>query len=557
MDSGNKQEKSKLETKTRSKKNSSQQEGAVYRAYATADLLDAARKVRNENLTIYKASKLANVPYNSLKRFLRDNEDLAHYEMRKLGRPFALPAELEQMVLKYVIDMQELGFGLTVMQVRKLAYDLAESVKRQHMLNAEKRIASKWWWCKFKERYNLCLRVPENLSAYRASMSNPVIIQDYFHKLDNLLTKLNIKDEPSRIWNVDETGLSFVVKPNKVVCQIGKRYVYKRTYAEKGQTQTLVGCASADGCFIPPFVIFKGIRWNDSLKNNCFPNGQTHISPKGWITAELFLKWFRFFINTIPNERPVVLLMDSHSSHIGPEVISLAKENQIYLMTFPAHTSHLLQPLDVGVYRSLKLNWSKQLNDYMVQHPIEKPTRTNFYELFTPAFIASFSKDNIVNAFRKAGACPINHNAVSPEALMPSKLTDKPIISSESTPKEKIEALLRTPIAQKSANLPSTRRKKTTAECLTPSEQSEKPGPSSNRQSLSTDEADDWTCGICMKKYSNDAKKKTGAAWIQCSFCRVPYHENCQKQPTDEDVYMCDACCEAERQSSESDSDDN
>lgn len=466
MDLENMQKKSKMENKTTCKKKLSDKDVSVYKTYATADLLDAARKVRNESLTIYKASKLANVPYNTLKRFLKDNEDLTHYEVPKLRRPFALPAELEQRVFKYIINMQELGFGLTVLQVRKLAYNLAESAKRQHMFNTEKQVSSKLWWCKFKERYNLCLRVPENLSAYRASMSNPVIIKDYFNKLDCLLTKLQITDIASRIWNVDETGLSYVVKPNKVVCQIGKRYVYKRTYAEKGQTQTLVGCASADGCFIPTFIIFKGIRWNDSRKNNSFPNGRTHISSKGWITAELFLEWFRFSINSIPNERLVVLLMDSHSSHIGPEVISLAIENKIYLMTFPAHTSHLLQPLDVGVYRSLKINWSKQLNEYMIQHPIEKPNRTNFYELFNPAFIASFSKKNIVNAFRKAGVCPINHNAVSSEALMPSKLTDKPITSSESTKTEKIEELLRTPTAQISAST-STRRKKTIAECLT------------------------------------------------------------------------------------------
>ena len=39
-------------------------------------------------------------------------------------------------------------------------------------------------------------------------MSNPVIIKDYFNKLDDLLTTLMIKDKPSRIWNADETGLS-------------------------------------------------------------------------------------------------------------------------------------------------------------------------------------------------------------------------------------------------------------------------------------------------------------------------------------------------------------
>lgn len=54
--------------------------------------------------------------------------------------------------------------------------------------------------------------------------------------------------------------------------------------------------------------------------------------------------------------------MDSHTPHINPNVKSLAKENQIFLFTFPAHTRHLLQPLDVGVYKPLKSNWAYSLN---------------------------------------------------------------------------------------------------------------------------------------------------------------------------------------------------
>lgn len=538
-----------------------------YRQYEHSDMIVAARKVRHENFSIYKASKHTGVPYNSLKRFLNDNEDLLHCEIPKLGRPFALSADLEHRLFNYIIEMQELGFGLTVMQVRKIAFDLAESANRQHMFNPEKKIASKWWWCKFKERYNLCLRVPENLSAYRASMANPVIISDYFTKLEDLLLHLNIKDQPSRIWNVDETGLTYVVRANKIVCQIGKKYIYKRTYAEKGQTQTVVGCACADGTFIPPFVIFKGIRWHDSLKNNCLPNSETHVSPKGWITSELFIKWFRFFIKSVPDLRPLVLLMDSHSSHVGPEVINMAKENQVYLMTFPAHTSHLLQPLDVGVYKPLKSHWSKQINNYMIEHPEVKPSRTNFHELFTPAFLSSFTPDNIRNAFKKSGVLPLNPNAIAPEALAPSKVTDRAttptpvVVPSE----EKINMLLQTPkVSRVNDKSSSTKgKRKRSAECLTPVEfTSSEPGcskPSTLEEDIQTvagsSKESDWTCGVCKRTYSADVKKKTGAKWVQCSFCLVPYHEKCQKFPTKEDVYMCDACCDDEFQNDGEDTD--
>lgn len=172
-------------------------------------------------------------------------------------------------------------------------------------------------------------------------------------KLDDLLTELDIKNQLSRIWNVDETGLAYVVNRVKLFCKIGKKYVYKTTYGEKAQTQTLVACVCADGSFLPPCIIFKGVRWTDALKTSCLPSSEIRISPKGWITSDLFLDWFKFFINGIRHEhRPIVLLMDSHSSHITLAAIELARENHIFLMTFPAHTSNLLQSLDVVVYRA-------------------------------------------------------------------------------------------------------------------------------------------------------------------------------------------------------------
>ncbi|KAJ8872538.1 hypothetical protein PR048_026144 [Dryococelus australis] len=101
-------------------------------------------------------------------------------------------------------------------------------------------VARKRWWDSYKERYGLSLRVPENLSAYRASMSNPTMINDYFEKVNHLLSTLGIKDNASRFWNVDETRLCNVVKPNKILTEIGKRFVYKGVYTDGDETHTLI-----------------------------------------------------------------------------------------------------------------------------------------------------------------------------------------------------------------------------------------------------------------------------------------------------------------------------
>lgn len=417
------------------KKSSKRSKTCSYRNYETAELLNALKEVTQGNKTIYKAAKDNNIPWSTLKRYLKSNPDInkQHALIPKQGKPFALSTELEQKLYHFIIKMQELGFGLTVFQVRTLAFKLAEAVDRAHFFNENKRIASKWWWAHFQTRYNLTIRVPENLSAYRASCGNPTLIAEFYSILRKLYTKLNIdeKNLKSHVWNTDETGLQYVVKGPRVVTSVGKKYIYRRTYAERGETQTIIGCVCADGTWIPPTIIFKGIRWNELLKKDCLPNTQVKLSTKGWINADLYLEWFQFFISSVKT-RPIVLLMDSHAAHITPEVIELAVKNDIHLLTFPAHTTHLLQPLDVGVYKSLKSHWAKSMTDYMTEHPHDKPNRFNFFSIFNIPFINAMSTTNIQNAFKKTGIVPLNDKLIMTEATAPSLLTDKPAeISSE------------------------------------------------------------------------------------------------------------------------------
>ena len=56
--------------------------------------------------------------------------------------------------------------------------------------------------------------------------------------------------------------------------------------------------------------------------------------------------------------------MDNHSTHITIEVIDLARHNNIHILALPSHSSHLLQPLYVAVYKPVKIQWKKTVSDY-------------------------------------------------------------------------------------------------------------------------------------------------------------------------------------------------
>lgn len=55
----------------------------------------------------------------------------------------------------------------------------------------------------------------------------------------------------------------------------------------------------------------------------------------------------------------------------------------------------------------------------------DKPNRINFHALLNPAFIKSFSAQNIISSFKKSEIYPLNYDAAKPEALAPSQLTNK------------------------------------------------------------------------------------------------------------------------------------
>jgi hypothetical protein len=80
------------------------------------------------------------------------------------------------------------------------------------------------------------------------------------------------------------------------------------------------------------------------------------LSQRRWMNTDLYLGWFTFYINSIPLALSVLLIMDSHTSHINPVVISLDKANFVLLLTFPSHAAHALQPSHVSVYLSISLS---------------------------------------------------------------------------------------------------------------------------------------------------------------------------------------------------------
>lgn len=133
----------------------------------------------------------------------------------------------------------------------------------------------------------LTLRSPEPTSLSRATSFNKTNVSKFFENLTNILEK-NPDIGPELIWNLDETGLTNVHKPKKIIAVRGEKQVGKVTSGERGETVTACCAINAIGNHIPPFMIFLRKNWQDRMINNgpAGTVGVTHSS--GWMTAPNF-----------------------------------------------------------------------------------------------------------------------------------------------------------------------------------------------------------------------------------------------------------------------------
>jgi hypothetical protein len=77
----------------------------------------------------------------------------------------------------------------------------------------------------------------------------------------------------------------------------------------------------------------------------------------------------------------------------------------------PPHSSHLLQPLNVGCFSPLKRAYSREVES-LIRHYINHITKLEFLPAFKAAFNRAFTPSNICSAFRGAGLVPLQPDAV-------------------------------------------------------------------------------------------------------------------------------------------------
>ena len=135
--------------------------------------------------------------------------------------------------------------------------------------------------------------------------------------------------------------------------------------------------------------------------------------------AATFAKFIDHFDKHAGTDRPVLLLIDSVSSHIDLSVFSEASSKGIELYRIVPNATHLMQPMDKGVFGPLKSKWHMIVRKYTRENPGKCINRENFAEKLTEAFLLFYKPLTVINAFRASGIYPVDSSVISSQTLKP------------------------------------------------------------------------------------------------------------------------------------------
>ena len=296
--------------------------------------------------------------------------------------------------------------------VRQMASILAA----QHAGSATIQPIGKNWVSTFLERRDdLQSKYSRRYDYHRAKCEDPVLIRAWFKRVQDTKIEYGILDEDT--WNFDQTGCQMgVIATAKVVTGTDRAGRPRTVQPGNQEWVTIIECINALGGSIPPLIIFKAVMHQAAwYEDNIIPHDWSiGVSENGWTTNEIGLTWLKLF-HEHTKDRVVgthrLLVLDGHNSHINAEFDRFCLDHKIIPICMPAHSSHILQPLDVGCFSALKQAYGHGVEQLMGRG-VNHIDKHEFLPLYRQARQTALHQNNIRAGFAATGLVPYSPNRV-------------------------------------------------------------------------------------------------------------------------------------------------
>ncbi|XP_033749086.1 uncharacterized protein LOC117333772 [Pecten maximus] len=327
--------------------------------------------------------------------------------------------EEETALVEYIKYMGQRGFPLNRQHLRSYVMEIINRSHRESLFNLEKGPSDKWCRTFINSHKELAEKTPQVRDRGRTRMSNKTVMDNFFKKYEETLDNLGLRTKPGLIYNCDETG--FVDKQGntrKVIGEKGRPCIQQQVHTIDHVTAHM--CASGEGTMLPTFLIYQKSLPHRPYREDVPRSWMFGVSESGYMDTDLFQIWFKnIFLKYCSKERPVLLLLDNHDSHISIPVIDMARAERVEILAFPAHTTHLLQPLDVNIIGPMKEKMKSLATSMAIINTNLCISKANLPALLAYAIDQTCSPALVKSAFRKSGLIPLNKDAIDKSHLLP------------------------------------------------------------------------------------------------------------------------------------------
>ncbi|KAL2885560.1 hypothetical protein HOO65_070022 [Ceratocystis lukuohia] len=248
-----------------------------------------------------------------------------------------------------------------------------------------------------------------------AKCEDPTIIRNWFRLVEDTIAKYGITLVD--IYNFDETRFMMgLIASGMVATGTERRGKAKSVQPGNRECVTAIQAINAEGWSIAPFIVVAGryhlASWY--LESNLPVDLAIATTHNGWTNDETGLEWPKHFdrhTKARSSGRYRLLIFDGHESHYSVDFEKHCKDNNIIALCLPSHSSHILQPLDIGCFGPLKKAYGQEI-EHLIRCSITHVSKTDFFAAFYAGHQATMTERNIKGGFRGAGLLPLDSESV-------------------------------------------------------------------------------------------------------------------------------------------------
>ncbi|XP_068214104.1 uncharacterized protein [Palaemon carinicauda] len=267
--------------------------------YSEEDIKKALDHIEELGLSMRAAGRKYGIPESTL----RHKRSGYHPISKKMGPKTVLTDTEEEVLVAYIKGSIRRANPVT----KKNIIDAVSTILRTEREEGIERATppsftdkpKKKWWQLFRQRHpTVTYRTPETLTTSRKNISKQVILQ-WFANTQSFFVEEGMMEalhDPSRNFNIDESGFSLSPKQGRVLAIKGEKHVFEESSAQHKTNITVLANVCADGRIPPPMIIYPRKRISAHMGEN-FPEGYdccaAKIKPKYSASPMEIVRLFR------------------------------------------------------------------------------------------------------------------------------------------------------------------------------------------------------------------------------------------------------------------------